>query len=83
MQITITHEFLNHCNLLLTRVEAGDEIVITRHGMPVARLIPERSAEPNKVNWADSPALTRDRTGARMLTNEEALDLIHEAAGKW
>jgi prevent-host-death family protein len=83
MQFTTTHEFLDHCNLLLTRVEAGEEIVITRHGEPVARLIPEKSSEPKKVNWANSPALTRDRTGERMLTSEEALDLIHEAAGKW
>jgi hypothetical protein len=47
-----------------------------------SRLV-ERSAEPMKVNWADSPALTRDRSGARMLTREEALNLIHEASGKW
>ncbi len=25
---------------LLQRVEAGDEVIITRHGIPVARLVP-------------------------------------------
>ncbi len=83
MQITTTHEFLNHCNLLLTRVEAGEEVVITRHGEPVARLIPERSSELKKINWADAPEITRDRSKERMLTTQESLDIIHEAAGKW
>jgi prevent-host-death family protein len=83
MQTATVRELRNHYTRLLTRVRAGEEIVITQRGEPVARLIPERPAEPVKINWADSPALTRDRTGERMLTGEEALDLIHEAAGKW
>jgi prevent-host-death family protein len=83
MQTATVRELRNHYTRLLTRVRAGEEIIITQRGKPVARLIPERPAEPKKVNWADSPALTRDRTGERMLTGEEALDLIHEAAGKW
>jgi prevent-host-death family protein len=83
MQTATVRELRNHYTRLLTRVRAGEEIVITQRGEPVARLIPERPVEPKKVNWADSPALTRDRTGERMLTGEEALDLIHEAAGKW
>ena len=30
-----------HLSELLDRVERGEEIVITRHGRPVARLVPE------------------------------------------
>jgi prevent-host-death family protein len=30
---------------LLDRVESGEQIVITRHGRPIARLIPERGAD--------------------------------------
>lgn len=30
---------------LLDRVERGEQIVITRHGRPVARLVPEREAD--------------------------------------
>jgi prevent-host-death family protein len=30
---------------LLDRVERGEQIVITRHGRPVARLVPEGSAD--------------------------------------
>ncbi|MEI4273697.1 type II toxin-antitoxin system prevent-host-death family antitoxin [Klenkia sp. LSe6-5] len=33
---------------LLTRVEAGEEIVISRHGKPIARLSPERAEKPRR-----------------------------------
>jgi len=34
----------NTLGSLLDRVEAGEEIVITRHGRPVARLVPDTRA---------------------------------------
>jgi prevent-host-death family protein len=34
------HEAKTHLSKLLVRVEAGDEITITRGGTPVARLVP-------------------------------------------
>lgn len=37
-------EAKNTLGSLLDRVEKGEEIVITRHGKPVARLAPVRSA---------------------------------------
>lgn len=42
------YEAKTHLSELLEKVEAGQEIVITRHGVPVARLVPvkkEASAE--------------------------------------
>ena len=33
---------------LLDRVAAGEEIVITRHGKPAARLVPPHAAAPKK-----------------------------------
>ncbi len=30
-----------HLSSLLDKVEAGEEVLITRHGKPVARLVPE------------------------------------------
>jgi prevent-host-death family protein len=36
---------------LLDRVQRGEEIVITRHGKPAARLVPAHAASaPNKIN---------------------------------
>jgi prevent-host-death family protein len=38
------HEAKTHLSRLLLRVEAGEEIVISRAGRPIARLVPERRA---------------------------------------
>jgi len=83
MKTATVRELRNHYTSLLEWVKAGEEVVITQRGKPVARLIPEKRAEPEKVNWADSPAVTRDRTGAKLLSAQESLDLIHDAASKW
>ena len=83
MGTATVRDLRNHYASLLTRVRAGEEIVITQRGEPVARLIPEKPAEPKIVNWSESPAITRDRTDVRILTAQESLDLIHEASGKW
>ena len=40
MQEIGAFEAKNRLAALLDRVEAGEEIVITRHGKPVARLVP-------------------------------------------
>jgi prevent-host-death family protein len=37
---------------LLARVEAGDEITITKHGRPVARLV-AMTPTPARRDWAD------------------------------
>lgn len=39
------HEAKTQLSKLVERVEAGEEIVITRRGEPAARLIPERRGE--------------------------------------
>ena len=84
MKDVAVSKFKAQCLALVDRVaRTGEEIVITQRGKPVARLIPERPAEPKKVNWADSPAVTRDRSGEKILTAQESLDLIHDAASKW
>lgn len=83
MRTATVRDLRNHYTSLLSWVSAGEEIIITQRGKPVARLIPEKPAEPGKVNWADSPAVTRDRSGERILTAQESLDLVHDAASKW
>jgi prevent-host-death family protein len=39
------HEAKTQLSKLVGRVEAGEEIVITRRGKPAARLVPERHGE--------------------------------------
>ena len=83
MRTATVRDLRNHYTSLLGWISAGEEIVITQRGKPVARLIPEKPAQPAKVDWSEAPEITRDRTGERMLSAEESSQLIHDAAGKW
>lgn len=46
---------------LLDRVEHGEEIVITRHGQPIARLVPEAREQTPEAALAALDRLTRLR----------------------
>ncbi len=39
-------EAKTHLSALLDRVERGEEVTITRHGRPVARLVPAHETDP-------------------------------------
>ncbi|HEX5079308.1 MAG TPA: type II toxin-antitoxin system prevent-host-death family antitoxin [Geminicoccaceae bacterium] len=43
-------EAKTHLSALLDRVARGEEIVITKHGRPVARLVPAASADRTSVD---------------------------------
>lgn len=43
------YEAKTHLPALLRRVEAGERITITRHGHPVAELVPPGPASPQRV----------------------------------
>ncbi len=45
-------EAKTHLPQLLRRVEAGERFVITRHGRPLAELVPFRSQDSGKVQSA-------------------------------
>jgi prevent-host-death family protein len=60
-------EAKNTLGSLLDRVERGEEIVITRHGRPVARLVPNVD-QPNKDEV--QAAFDRLRERARRLVRE-------------
>jgi prevent-host-death family protein len=59
-------EAKNTLGTLLDRVEGGEEIVITRHGKTVARLVPNVSKAENEVQ----AAFDRIRERARQLARE-------------
>jgi len=68
---------------LLDRVARGEEIVITRHDKPVAKIVPEGSRNLEEVRRAveDLHALRREmaqRKGFKPLTDKEIKDSINE-----
>ena len=68
---------------LLGRVARGEEIVITRHDKPVARIVPEGDRRLEDVRRAveDLHALRREmalRKGFKPLSDKEIKDLINK-----
>ena len=57
-------EAKNKLGMLLDRVEQGEEIVITRHGKPVARLVPNSP----RLDDAAQARAALDRIRARAAT---------------
>jgi prevent-host-death family protein len=54
MATVSVHEAKTHLSRLLQRVEAGEEVVIARGGVPVARLVPisDDRPRPRLGTWA-------------------------------
>ena len=83
MKYATVRDLRNRYTSLLRWIRAGEEIVITRRGLQVARLVPEPADTSQQVDWSQSPAVARDRSGARQLTAEDAARIVHEAGGAW
>jgi prevent-host-death family protein len=83
MKTATVRDLRNRYTSLLSWIGAGEEIIITQRGKPIARLIPEQDQPAQKVDWSQSPAVKRDRSGSRVLSAAESLEIIHEASGKW
>jgi prevent-host-death family protein len=65
----------NTLGTLLDRVEQGEEIVITRHGKPVARLVPNTvSTDQNRVQAAFKQLRERARELAKENPDRPAFD---------
>ncbi len=47
------HEAKTHLSRLLTRVNGGEEVTISRYGRPVARLVPCQPSRQNRKGGAD------------------------------
>jgi prevent-host-death family protein len=71
------YEAKTHLSELLEKVEAGEEIVITKHGAPVAKLVPVEK----KASAEERAAAIRriQKLGTRLsLTGLKVKDLIAE-----
>ncbi len=75
----LRNQYLN----LLRWLRAGEEIVITRRGKAVAKLVPMPAETPAGVEWAESAAVRRDRSASRPLSAAESSEIVHDASGPW
>ncbi len=66
-----------HLPQLLDDVERGDTIVITRHGRPIARIVPEADRRQQEIGKAiEGIKALRKRTGK--ITVDDLLSARHE-----
>ncbi len=70
-------EAKNTLSALLDLVETGEEIVITRHGKPVARLVPPHRAF-SREQARTAAAAIRDMSEGATLGGVSIKDLINE-----
>lgn len=66
-----------HLPQLLDDVERGETVVITRHGRPIARIVPEAQLRQEEIDKAiEGIKALRKRTGK--ITVDELLSARHE-----
>jgi prevent-host-death family protein len=83
MRVATVRDLRNRYTDLLDWIAAGEEVLITRRGTTVARLVPA-NPEPKAVDWTQSAAFKRHREeGGRVLTAEESRAILEESSGKW
>ena len=77
MESVGSFEAKTHLTQLLQRVADGEEITITKHGKPVARLVPPLAAKPAPDVRAAVAAMKRFRKG-RSLRGLSVREMIDE-----
>jgi prevent-host-death family protein len=84
MKTASVRELRNHYTQLFSWIGAGEEIVITQRGRPVARLCPEpMAASSPRASWGESATMRRDRSQEITLNAEESAKIRGEAGGQW
>lgn len=83
MRTATVRDLRNRYTSLLSWIGAGEEVLITRRGVVIARLSPETNQSATVVDWSKSPEVRRDRRGDTVLTAEQSAAIIAEAGGKW
>lgn len=71
-------EAKTHLPQILDEVERGETVVITRHGRPIARLVPEAERRRAEIDEAVESILALRKRLKGKITLEELLSSIHE-----
>jgi antitoxin (DNA-binding transcriptional repressor) of toxin-antitoxin stability system len=82
MKTATVRQLRNLYRLVLGWVEAGEDVVISRRGKVIARLVPEKPVL-RKVDWTKSAGYNLPRKGMPKLTAKESAALLAEAQGRY
>jgi len=72
------YEAKTHLGQLLDRVAAGESLTITRHGRPVARLVPVDEDDRARARAAARRILERRKRLPHRVSIAELIETIHE-----
>jgi prevent-host-death family protein len=79
METVGSYQAKTHLAQLLDRVASGESFVITKHGVPVARLVPlEDKAKPDVKKAIDDLLEFRKQRAGRGFSIQEIKELINE-----
>ena len=81
MSTATVRQLRNEYAKLLSRVESGEEVTITRRGKAVARLSPVPARVSGKVDWSRSAAFA-PRAARRPLTAKQTRALWEDLRGE-
>jgi prevent-host-death family protein len=81
MKTATVRQLRNQYSELLRWIEAGEEVLITKRGVAIARLIPEKNPRQHRVDWRMSAALRLDRDGLPLLSANEVASILAESQG--
>ena len=77
-------EAKTHLSELIARAERGEEVIITRHNKPVAKIVPISKVSPELVRQRLEAVVAMQAIGREMIarggpiTNEEILEWVRE-----
>ena len=83
MKTATVRDLRNRYTSVLRWVSAGEDVLITRRGIVIARLSPETSQAAQVIDWASSPEVLRDRSSDHMLSAAQSAEILAEAGGRW
>jgi len=84
MKTASVRELRNRYTQLLKWLEAGEEITITRRGVPIARLVPGNGVKARRgTHWNQSAAFALDRLQLRPLTEQQSAELLDQNKGRY
>lgn len=80
MKSTTVRELRNNYSKVLGWVAQGEEVVVTRRGKVVAKVVPPARPE-TKMDWTQSAALARP-AWAKTLTAKKSASVLADSQGK-
>lgn len=72
MRSTTVRELRNNYSKVLKWTSKGEEVVVTRRGKVVAKVVPPAPTLPDEVDWSESAALTRKPWSVRLSRKQSA-----------